>query len=112
MKIENFDRYQQESRKTWNVIPMNHSIVYPTMGMVNEAGEVAGKVKKIFRDHGGEITEADRQALKKELGDVLWYLAQICTELDLSLQEVAEANLVKLFSRLERGQIRGDGDER
>ncbi len=112
MKIENFDRYQQESRKTWNVIPMNHSIVYPTMGMVNEAGEVAGKVKKIFRDHGGEITEEDRQALKKELGDVLWYLAQICTELDLSLQEVAEANLIKLFSRLERGQIRGDGDER
>lgn len=112
MKIENFDRYQQESRKTWNVIPMNHSIVYPTMGMVNEAGEVAGKVKKIFRDRGGEITEEDRQALKKELGDVLWYLAQICTELDLSLQEVAEANLIKLFSRLERGQIRGDGDER
>ncbi len=112
MKIENFDIYQQESRKTWNDIPMNHSIVYPTMGMVNEAGEVAGKVKKIFRDRGGEITEADRQALKKELGDVLWYLAQICTELDLSLQEVAEANLIKLFSRLERGQIRGDGDER
>ena len=112
MKIENFDTYQQESRKTWNDIPMNHSIVYPTMGMVNEAGEVAGKVKKIFRDHGGEITETDRQALKKELGDVLWYLAQICTELDLSLQEVAEANLIKLFSRLERGQIRGDGDER
>jgi NTP pyrophosphatase (non-canonical NTP hydrolase) len=112
MKIENFDTYQQESRKTWNDIPMNHSIVYPTMGMVNEAGEVAGKVKKIFRDRGGEITEADRQALKKELGDVLWYLAQICTELDLSLQEVAEANLIKLFSRLERGQIKGDGDER
>jgi NTP pyrophosphatase (non-canonical NTP hydrolase) len=112
MNIENFDTYQRESRKTWNVIPMNHSIVYPTMGMINEAGEVAGKVKKIFRDRGGEISEADREALKQELGDVLWYLAQICTELDLSLQEVAEANLVKLFSRLERGQIRGDGDER
>ena len=112
MKIENFDVYQQESRKTWNEIPMNHSIVYPTMGMVNEAGEVAGKVKKIFRDRGGEITETDREALKQELGDVLWYLAQICTELNLSLQEVAEANLTKLFSRLERGQIRGDGDNR
>lgn len=112
MKIESFDTYQRESRKTWSIIPMDHSIVYPTMGMVNEAGEVAGKVKKIFRDRAGEISEADRQALKKELGDVLWYLAQICTELDLSLQEVAEANLVKLFSRLERGQIRGDGDER
>jgi len=112
MKIENFDVYQQESRKTWNEIPMNHSIVYPTMGMVNEAGEVAGKVKKIFRDRGGEITESDREALKQELGDVLWYMAQICTELNLSLQEVAEANLTKLFSRLERGQIRGDGDNR
>ena len=112
MKIENFDVYQQESRKTWNEIPMDHSIVYPTMGMVNEAGEVAGKVKKIFRDRGGEITEADREALKQELGDVLWYMAQICTELNLSLQEVAEANLTKLFSRLERGQIKGDGDNR
>ncbi|MDX1415696.1 MAG: nucleoside triphosphate pyrophosphohydrolase family protein [Candidatus Promineifilaceae bacterium] len=112
MKLENFDTYQRESRKTWNLIPMDHAIVYPTMGLVNEAGEVAGKVKKIFRDRAGEISEADKQALKDELGDVLWYLAQICTELDLSLQEVAEANLVKLFSRLERGQIRGDGDNR
>jgi len=112
MKIENFDVYQQESRKTWNEIPMDHSIVYPTMGMVNEAGEVAGKVQKIFRDRGGEITVVDREALKQELGDVLWYMAQICTELNLSLQEVAEANLTKLFSRLERGQIKGDGDNR
>ncbi len=112
MKLENFDSYQRESRKTWNLIPMDHAIVYPTMGLVNEAGEVAGKVKKIFRDRGGEISEEDRQALKDELGDVMWYLAQICTELDLSLQEVAEANLVKLFSRLERGQIKGDGDNR
>jgi NTP pyrophosphatase (non-canonical NTP hydrolase) len=112
MDIADFQTYQRESRKTWNEIPMNHTIVYPTMGLVNEAGEVAGKVKKIFRDHGGEIGEEDRQALKKELGDVLWYLTQICTELDLTLQEVAEVNLEKLFSRLERGQIGGDGDER
>ncbi|MFN2104455.1 MAG: nucleoside triphosphate pyrophosphohydrolase family protein [Candidatus Promineifilaceae bacterium] len=112
MKIEDFDTYQQESRKTWSYIPMEHAIVYPTMGLVNEAGEVAGKVKKIFRDRGGEISDGDREALKQELGDVLWYLAQICTELDLSMQEVAEANLVKLFSRLERGKIRGDGDSR
>ena len=82
------------------------------MGLANEAGEVAGKIKKIFRDRGGRITEEDRQALKKELGDVLWYLTQICTELDLSLEEVAKANLTKLFSRMERGQLRGDGDER
>lgn len=112
MDIVDFQTYQQESRKTWNEIPMDHAIVYPTMGLVNEAGEVAGKVKKIFRDRGGVVSEADREALKQELGDVLWYLTQICTELDLTLQEVAEVNLEKLFSRLERGQIKGDGDQR
>lgn len=112
MKIETFSTYQRESRKTWNVIPTNHPIVYPTLGLVNEAGEVAGKIKKIFRDKGGTISEEDRQALKYELGDVLWYLTQICTELGLTLEEVAQANLEKLFSRLERGQIQGEGDYR
>jgi len=112
MNLDNFDRYQQESRKTWHLIHTDHPIVYPTLGLANEAGEVAGKIKKIFRDKGGEISPADREALKQELGDVLWYLTQICTELDLSLEEVAEANLAKLFSRQARGQIRGDGDYR
>jgi NTP pyrophosphatase (non-canonical NTP hydrolase) len=112
MNIPDFDTYQRESRRTWSLIHTDHAIVYPTLGLTNEAGEVAGKVKKIFRDHGGQISEADREALKHELGDVLWYLAQICTELDLSLAEVAEANLVKLFGRLERGTITGSGDER
>lgn len=104
--------YQRESRKTWSLIHTDHPIVYPTLGLVNEAGEVAGKVKKIFRDKGGVVSEADREALKQELGDVLWYFTQICTELDLTLEEVAAANLDKLFSRLARGVIRGDGDQR
>ena len=104
--------YQQQSRRTWNLVRMDHPIVYPTLGLVNEAGEVAGKIKKIFRDKGGQIGEEERQALKGELGDVLWYLAQICTELDLTLEEVAAYNLKKLFDRLERGVIRGDGDVR
>jgi NTP pyrophosphatase (non-canonical NTP hydrolase) len=112
MQVEEFNIYQRESRKTWNLIHTDHAIVYPTLGLVNEAGEVAGKVKKIFRDKNGLIGEEDRQALKGELGDVLWYLTQICTELDLSLAEVAEANLEKLFSRLERGTIGGEGDIR
>ena len=112
MQIDDFETYQRESRKTWGVIPMDHPIVYPTLGLANEAGEVAGKIKKIFRDRAGVIGEEDRQALKYELGDVLWYLTQICTELNLTLEEVAAANLEKLFSRLERGQIRGEGDER
>ena len=108
----NFEQYQSRSRDTWNVIPMDHPIVYPTMGLANEAGEVAGKIKKIFRDKGGTISADDRGALKKELGDVLWYLTQICTELDLTLEEVAEYNVEKLASRLERGVITGDGDDR
>jgi NTP pyrophosphatase (non-canonical NTP hydrolase) len=109
---QDFETYQRESRKTWGVIPVDHPIVYPTLGLANEAGEVAGKIKKIFRDKGGLIGDDDRQALKYELGDVLWYLTQICTELDLTLEEVAAANLEKLFSRQARGQIRGEGDER
>ena len=112
MKLDDFNAYQRESRKTWSLIHTDHAIVYPTLGLTNEAGEVAGKVKKIFRDKGGQISEQDREALKQELGDVLWYLTQICTELDITLQEVAEANIEKLFSRLERNQIRGDGDHR
>jgi NTP pyrophosphatase (non-canonical NTP hydrolase) len=112
VKLDDFNAYQRESRKTWSLIHTDHAIVYPTLGLTNEAGEVAGKVKKIFRDKGGQISDADREALKQELGDVLWYLTQICTELDITLQEVAEANIEKLFSRLERNQIRGDGDHR
>ncbi|GHO92234.1 hypothetical protein KSF_022820 [Reticulibacter mediterranei] len=112
MDIHEFHEYQRESRKTWGEVATNSPIVYPTLGLVNEAGEVAGKIKKIFRDKGGKISDADREALKYELGDVLWYLTQICTELDLTLEEVAASNLEKLFSRLERGTIHGDGDNR
>jgi NTP pyrophosphatase (non-canonical NTP hydrolase) len=107
-----FDTYQRASRRTWNLVHTDHPIVYPTLGLVNEAGEFAGKVKKIFRDKQGVISETDRDALKYELGDVLWYLAQIATELDLSLDEIAQANIDKLTSRLERNQIQGEGDYR
>ena len=112
METIDFERYQRESRKTWRLVHTDHAIVYPTLGLVNEAGEVAGKIKKIFRDKDGVISEPDREALKSELGDVLWYLTQICTELDLSLEEVAAQNITKLFDRLERGVIRGEGDVR
>jgi NTP pyrophosphatase (non-canonical NTP hydrolase) len=107
-----FSTYQTRSRATAGYPPIGHKVIYPTLGLTNEAGEVAGKVKKIFRDKNGQIGPAEREALKSELGDVLWYLAQICTELELSLDEVAEANLAKLLDRQERGVIRGDGDNR
>jgi NTP pyrophosphatase (non-canonical NTP hydrolase) len=108
----NFTDYQSKSRITAKYPPIGHPVIYPTLGLTNEAGEVAGKIKKIFRDKGGVIGEVEREALKGELGDVLWYLAQLCTELDLSLDDVAAHNLEKLFSRMERGKIGGDGDNR
>ena len=104
--------YQEQSRKTYNDIETNDYIVYPTLGLVNEAGEFAGKIKKIFRDKDGNFSDEDKEALKGELGDVLWYLTQICTNLGFTLEEVAEENLDKLFSRLERGVIQGSGDDR
>jgi len=107
-----FTDYQTKSRKTAGYPAIGHPVIYPTLGLTNEAGEVAGKIKKIFRDKDGVISETDREALKGERGDVLWYLTQICTELGLSLDEVAEHNIEKLYSRLERGKIGGDGDNR
>jgi len=108
----NLNDYQTKSRATAKYPAIGHAVIYPTLGLVNEAGEVAGKIKKVFRDKNGEISLETREALKAELGDVLWYLAQTCTELELSLEEVAEYNLTKLLDRQARGKIQGDGDNR
>ena len=107
-----FTDYQTKSRATAKYPVIGHGVIYPTLGLVNEAGEVAGKIKKIFRDKDGVIGEAEKEALKAELGDVLWYIAQVCSELNLSLDEVAEANIAKLLDRQARGKIQGDGDNR
>ena len=108
----NFNDYQTKSRQTAKYPAIGHPVIYPTLGLVNEAGEVAGKIKKVFRDKEGEINAETRDALKAELGDVLWYIAQVATELDLTLDEIAEYNIAKLMDRLERGKIKGDGDNR
>jgi len=104
--------YQLAAARTGGPISVDHPIVYPTLGLTNEAGEVAGKVKKIFRDRNGVISDEDREALKLELGDVLWYLAELCTQLGIGLDEVASANISKLRGRVERGTLGGDGDNR
>lgn len=108
----NFTDYQQKAKNTAKYPVIGHGVIYPTLGLTNEAGEVAGKIKKIFRDKDGHISDETRAALKSELGDVLWYLAQVATELDLSLDEIAEHNIAKLLDRQARGKIRGDGDNR
>jgi NTP pyrophosphatase (non-canonical NTP hydrolase) len=107
-----FCAYQQAAARTGAPIATDHPIVYPTLGLANEAGEVAGKVKKIFRDREGVITDADREALTQELGDVLWYLSELCTRLGIRLEDVAARNVAKLADRASRGVIRGDGDMR
>lgn len=107
-----FDKYQKESRKTAVYPNMNRSPVYPTLGLVGEAGEVAEKVKKALRDDDGKYSEEKKKEIKKELGDVLWYVAQIATELKLSLGDIAKENNKKLTSRLKRGKIKGSGDNR
>jgi NTP pyrophosphatase (non-canonical NTP hydrolase) len=109
-----FDAYQQAAARTRTNagVSIDHPIVYPTLGLTNEAGEVAGKVKKIFRDHGGVITDADRDALALELGDVLWYLTEICSRLDIRLEDVAARNIAKIADRMSRGVLGGEGDHR
>ena len=112
----NFSEYQKESRNTARYPIIGESFVYPTLGLVGEAGELAEKVKKLFRDKDIQTTKVvsqeDKEEIKKELGDVLWYLAQIATEFELDLNTIAADNIAKLKSRLERNQINGDGDNR
>ena len=88
--------YQQGARSTARYPDVGANPIYPTLGLCGEAGEVADKVKKVLRDRGGSFTPEVREALKLELGDVLWYVAQLASELGFELNDVAEANLNKL----------------
>jgi NTP pyrophosphatase (non-canonical NTP hydrolase) len=85
---------------------------YLTLGLTGEAGEVAEKVKKAIRDNGGEMSSEKKEDIKKELGDVLWYISQLARILGFTLEEVALANLDKLADRKARGVIGGSGDTR
>lgn len=106
------NKYQDKAWETANYPVIGKSFVYPAIGLSGEAGEISEKVKKIFRDENGEISDKTRDSLERELGDVLWYIACLSRELGLSLQEVAETNLEKLKDRKARDAINGDGDYR
>jgi NTP pyrophosphatase (non-canonical NTP hydrolase) len=103
--------YQRLSRRTAEY-PRDAWLAYPALGLAGEAGEVAEHAKKAIRDDGGEVTPERRDAMAKELGDVLWYVAQLASELDLDLDEIAQRNLDKLLSRQQRGVLFGSGDDR
>jgi NTP pyrophosphatase (non-canonical NTP hydrolase) len=103
--------YQRQSRQTAEY-PREAWLAYPALGLAGEAGEVAEHAKKAIRDDGGTVGEERKAAMSKELGDVLWYVAQLATELGLDLDRIAEENLAKLLSRQRRGVLSGSGDER
>lgn len=105
------NEYQQAARQT-AIYPDNYSVVYPTLGLTGEAGEVSDKVKKIIRDKGGVFDVHDDYEIAKELGDVLWYLANLASDLGYSLDDVARFNIEKLKSRAERNVLQGSGDNR
>ena len=110
-----FDKYQDASAEfaqyphAGTGSPL--ALAYVGLGL-GEAGEVQGKLKKVIRDSGGMVLEETRTALVSELGDVLWYVAATARELGVPLSEVAEGNIAKLQSRLDRGVIGGSGDTR
>lgn len=89
-----------------------YRVTYPALGLASEAGEVAGKVKKVLRDRGGDFNRDQIDAIKDELGDVLWYVAALAADLGIDMEEIAAGNIEKLRSRLERGTLQGDGDKR
>lgn len=105
--MNSFNEYQEFVRGM-KAYPEKHAIVYPALGLVGEAGEISEKVKKWLRGD----RELDREALLKELGDPLWYIASLADDLGYTLQEVVDANEAKLTSRKERGVLKGSGDDR
>lgn len=87
-------------------------IIYPTLGMCGESGEVADKVKKVIRDNNGEFSEEKKKEIAMEIGDVLWYCATLAHDLGFSLDAIAGMNHAKLKSRQQRGMLGGSGDNR
>lgn len=105
------NEYQAHALET-AIYPEDSRIIYPTLGLTGESGEVADKVKKVIRDANQEFTPEKKREIMKEIGDVLWYCAALSHDLGYTLEEVAQTNVDKLSSRKERNLIHGNGDNR
>jgi NTP pyrophosphatase (non-canonical NTP hydrolase) len=105
------DDYQRQARTT-AIYSRSDCLTYPALGLCGEAGEVANIVKKWIRDSNRELSPDIKAKLIKELGDVLWYLSQVASDLGVSLNEVASINLAKLADRAARNTLGGSGDDR
>jgi NTP pyrophosphatase (non-canonical NTP hydrolase) len=115
VRVDGFNEYQLVAKST-AIYPGAgdgglEALTYLGLGL-GEAGEIQGKLKKVLRDSDGKISEETKAALVAELGDLLWYIANMANELRVPLNEVATGNLSKLLSRKRRGVIRGSGDDR
>lgn len=110
----NCNEYQQRASTTLTVGDTQQTslITYLTLGLTGESGEIAEKVKKILRNEAGDFSKLDREDIKRELGDVLWYLSTLAGALDIDLDDVATTNLAKLADRKQRGVIKSTGDNR
>lgn len=107
-----FDEYEKLAANTAIYPRRGKNLIYPVLGLAGESGEVAEKVKKLIRDKNYIIDDEFKEEIKKELGDVLWYIAAICYELGISMKDVATTNIEKLASRKKRGRLQGNGDKR
>ena len=105
------NKYADAARKT-AIYPLKYSIIYPALGLAGEAGEVCEKIKKEIRDCNGLFLFSKRLAIAKELGDVLWYVANLAKDINWTLDNIAKLNLEKLQSRAERAKLNGSGDNR
>jgi NTP pyrophosphatase (non-canonical NTP hydrolase) len=110
-KVSDLDMYQQVA-KTTAIYPREQAIIYPTLGLTGEAGEVANKVKKIIRDGTNKNDEGLVQDLSAEIGDCLWYIAVLADDIGCKLSDIANTNLIKLENRKKKGTIHGSGDKR
>ena len=106
------NEYQTAALQTAVYPNRGANFAYPALGLAGESGEVADKLKKVLRDNDGVLTDTVRDAVAKEIGDVLWYVSVLAYEMDYSLEEIAQLNIDKLNSRKERGVITGSGDNR
>jgi NTP pyrophosphatase (non-canonical NTP hydrolase) len=105
----NFNQYQQEAKK---YAIYKDVVIYPALGLASEAGEVCGKIKKILRDKNGVYNTEEKDVVAAEIGDVLWYLSALASDLHLDLNSIAQSNLDKLADRQSRNKISGSGDNR
>ncbi|RJQ33957.1 hypothetical protein C4568_03425 [Candidatus Parcubacteria bacterium] len=110
----NFDEYQKLASRTATFSGKQAEIplVYVALGLAGESGELIEKIKKVMRNDNGEISEEKREEIKREIGDVLWYLSQISRLCDIPFDDAAVTNIEKLADRAKRGVIKSEGDTR